>query len=66
MSAILDRLRGAKYISSLDIKSAYWLIQVKPESRPITTLTGPGRGLFQFTRMPFGLKNAPATWQKLI
>lgn len=66
VSAILDRLRGAKYLSSLDIKSAYWQIPVDEASRDYTAFTVPGRGLFQFKRMPFGLTNAPATWQRLI
>ena len=66
ISAILDRLRGAKYLSSMDIKSAYWQISVKKESRPFTAFTIPGRGLYQFKRMPFGLTNAPASWQRLI
>lgn len=66
VSAILDRLKGAKYLSSLDIKSAYWQIPVEEASRDFTAFTIPGRGLFQFRRMPFGLTNAPATWQRLI
>ena len=66
VSSILDRLRGAKYLSSLDIKSAYWQIPVSPCSREYTAFTVPGRGLYQFRRMPFGLSNAPAVWQRLI
>lgn len=66
VSSILDRLRNAKYLSSLDIKSAYWQISVAESSREYTAFTIPGRGLFQFKRMPFGLTNAPATWQRLI
>lgn len=66
VSAILDRLRGAKYISSLDIFSAFWQVEVEEESRPYTAFTIPGRGLFQFRRMPFGLHNSPATFQRLI
>lgn len=66
VSAILDRLRNARYLSSLDIKSAYWQIPVKESSRELTAFTVPGRGLFQFKRMPFGLTNAPATFQRLI
>jgi hypothetical protein len=66
ISHILDRLRNAKYLSSLDIKSAYWQVPVKESSRELTSFTVPGRGLFQFKRMPYGLTNAPATWQRLI
>lgn len=63
---ILDKLKDAIYISTLDIKSAYWQVPVDVESRPYTAFTVPGRGLYQFCRMPFGLHNAPATWQRLI
>ena len=66
ISSILDRLRNAKFLSSLDIKSAYWQVPVAPNSREYTAFTIPGRGLFQFCRMPMGLTNAPATWQRLI
>lgn len=66
ISNILDKLRDAKYLSSLDIKNAYWQVPMAPECKPYTAFTVPGRGLFQFRRMPFGLHNAPATWQRLI
>lgn len=66
VDTILDRLRNAHYISSLDIRLAYWQIPVAASSREKTAFTVPGRGLFQFKRMPFGLHNAPATWQRFI
>lgn len=66
VSSILDRLRDARYLSSIDIKSAYWHIPMKESSRELTAFTIPGRGLYQFKRMPFGLTNAPATFQRLI
>lgn len=66
ISAILDNLRNARYISSIDIKSAFWTVPLSRESKELTAFTVPGRGLFQFTRMPFGLTNAPATWQRII
>lgn len=66
VSSILDRLRESRYLSSLDIKNAFWQIPVEKSSREKTAFTVPGRGLFQFKRMPYGLHNSPATWQRLI
>lgn len=66
VSHTLDKLRDAHYLSSLDIKSAYHQVPVAESSRPYTAFTVPGRGLFQWKRMPFGLHNAPATWQRLV
>jgi len=59
VSATLDKLRDARYLSTLDINSAYWQIPVANDSRPLTAYTVPSRGLFQFKRMPFDLTNAP-------
>lgn len=66
VSHTLDKLRDAKFLSSIDIKSAYWQVPVAEKSRDKTAFTVPNRGLFQFRRMPFGLHNSPATWQRLI
>lgn len=63
---VFDKLRDARYLSTLDIKSAYWQVPLENKSRHYTAFIVPNRGLFQFTRMPFGLHNAPATWQLLI
>lgn len=66
MNSILDRLGKARYLTSLDIKSAYWQIKMDEQSKKYTAFTIPGRGLFHFNRMPFGLTNAPATFQALV
>lgn len=66
ISAILDKLGGARYLSSLDLQSAYWQVELEEDSKQYTAFTVPGRGLFQFRRLPFGLHNAPATFQRLI
>lgn len=66
VSHILDKLRDARFLSTLDIKSAYWEIPMAEASKQYTAFTVPNRGLYQFRRMPFGLHNAPATWQRFI
>lgn len=66
ISSILDQLRSARYLSSIDIKSAYWQVPLKETCRDYTAFTVPGRGLYRFRRMPFGLTNAPATFQRLV
>ena len=66
MDAILDKLRRAKYISKVDLKNVYFQNPLDEESRQYTAFAVPGSGLWQFKRMPFGLRNAPATFQRLI
>ena len=66
MDQILWKLQAARYISTLDLSSAYHQIPLKKESREITAFTVPGLGLFQFKRMPYGLSNAGATFQRMI
>ncbi|XP_025163159.1 uncharacterized protein LOC105186048 [Harpegnathos saltator] len=66
ISATLDRLRGARYLSSLDLKNGYWQVPLTKDSKPIIAFTVPGRGLRQFTVLPFGLHSAPATFQRLV
>lgn len=63
---ILDQLRDAKYISSVDLKSAYFQIPLEESSKEKTAFIIPGRGLFQFKRMPQGLHTSAATWQRFI
>ena len=58
-----DALQGMKYMSSLDLSSGYWQLSVAKEDRPKTAFIT-RYGLFQHTRMGFGLCNAPATFQR--
>ena len=66
IEGILDRLRKAKFISTIDLSQAYHQVPMEAESKKFTTFAVEGKGLYQFTRMPYGLTNAPATFQRLI
>ncbi|GFT98288.1 retrovirus-related Pol polyprotein from transposon 17.6 [Trichonephila clavipes] len=61
----LDTLSGHKWFSTLDLKSGYWQVEIHPEDREKTAFTS-GQGLWQFKVMPFGLCNAPATFEPLM
>ena len=62
---LIDRVGGAKYVSTLDLTKGYWQVSVAESDREKTAFTTP-YGLFQFKRMPFGLKGAPATFQRMV
>ena len=60
----LDALSGATWLSTLDCKSGYWQVGLAEKDRPKTAFSIAGGGLWQFTVMPFGLCNAPATFER--
>lgn len=62
---LIDRLQGCKYFTSLDLKSGYHQICVKPEDVHKTAFITPD-GHFEYLRMPFGLCNGPAVFQRLM
>ncbi|KAK2918385.1 hypothetical protein Q8A73_002756 [Channa argus] len=61
----LDYVAGSCWFSSLDLRSGYWQVELAPEARSKTAFTI-GQGLWQFKVMPFGLCNAPATFERLM
>ncbi|CAF1470340.1 unnamed protein product [Adineta steineri] len=62
---VIERLNGSKIFSKLDLRSGYFQVPLAPDERPKTAFTTPD-GLWEFTRLPQGLKNSPSVFQRLM
>ncbi|HBS53358.1 MAG TPA: hypothetical protein DD806_05115 [Flavobacterium sp.] len=65
ITEILDQLGGSKYFSVMDLNCGFHQIQLEESIKPLTAFSTP-YGHFEYNRMPFGLKGAPATFQRLM
>ena len=61
----VNTLSGAQYFCTLDLASGYWQVELSEEAKQKTAFVT-REGLFQFNVMPFGLSNAPATFERLM
>lgn len=61
----LEKLSGAKIFSTLDSCGAYHNVVIEEESRDYTTFVSP-LGSFRFSKLPFGVSNAPACYSRLV
>ena len=65
ISELLNKTRGGKWFTRLDLKNGYNLIRIAAGDKWKTAFHTK-QGLFQYTVMPFGLTNAPASFQEMM
>ena len=61
----LDSLAGARWFCTLDMASGYWQVEMDPDARQKSAFST-NSGLYSWNVMPFGLCNAPATFERLM
>ena len=66
MQETMESMVGARFFSSMDLKSGFWQVRMSEKSRKYTAFTVGSLGVYEFLRMPYRLCNAPATFQRLM
>ncbi|XP_078240038.1 uncharacterized protein LOC144586135 [Pogona vitticeps] len=62
---LIETIGGCRFISSLDLVKGYWQLRIDPRDQEKTAFCSPF-GLYEFRVLSFGLRNAPATFQRLM
>uniref|UniRef100_A0A096M9Z4 ribonuclease H n=1 Tax=Poecilia formosa TaxID=48698 RepID=A0A096M9Z4_POEFO len=65
MDDCVDQVGSANFVSKFDLLKGYWQVPLTQRAREVSAFVTP-TGLFSYTVMPFGLRNAPATFQRLM
>lgn len=65
MEDCVDEVGSAKFVSKFDLLKGYWQVPLTPRAREISAFITPS-GLYSYNVMSFGLRNAPATFQRLM
>ena len=61
----IDKVGRAKYVTTLDLLKGYWQVPLTGRAKELSAFVTP-QGLYQYRVMPFGMKNAPATFQRMV
>ena len=65
MDDCIDNIGQAKYVTKFDLLKGFWQIPLTDRAKKISAFVTPDE-LYQYKVMPFGMKNSPATFQRLI
>ena len=66
MEETMESMVGTRHFSFMDLKSGFWQVKMAEESRQYTAFMMGSMGMYEFLRMPYGLCNAPTTFQRLM
>ena len=66
MQETMECMVGARFFSTMDLKSGFWQVKMAKDSQQYTTFTVGSMGVYEFLRMPYGLCNTLVTFQRLM
>ena len=62
---LIDSVGNAKFVTKIDLQKGYYQVLLTPNASDISAFVTPD-GLYKYLRMPFGMKNSPGTFQRII